>query len=101
MSNRRFTFSGLVSGQGMRVLISALLLAAFVIVGCEQTTTKPNVDETCLADKPELRYWLRDRIAVSVQLPLQNGALADQDLAKSVASALGSRREHNSTSSRR
>ena len=41
MSNRRFTFSGLVSGQGMRVLISALLLAAFVIVGCEQTTTKP------------------------------------------------------------
>jgi hypothetical protein len=88
MANRRFTFSGLVSGQGMRVLISALLLAAFVIVGCEQTTTKPNVDETCLADKPELRYWLRDRIAVSVQLPLQNGALADQDLAKSVASAL-------------
>jgi hypothetical protein len=71
----------------MRVLISALLLAAFVIVGCEQTT-KPNVDETCLADKPELRYWLRDRIAVSVQLPLQNGALADQDLAKNVASAL-------------
>ena len=27
------------------------------------------MDETCLADKPELRYWLRDRIAVSVQLP--------------------------------
>jgi hypothetical protein len=72
----------------MRVLISVLLLAAFVIVGCEQTTAKPNVDETCLADKPELRYWLRDRIAVSVQLPVQSGALADQDLAKSVASAL-------------
>jgi hypothetical protein len=72
----------------MRVLIIALLLAAFVIVGCEQTTTKPNVDETCLADKPELRYWLRDRIAVSVQLPVQNGTLADQDLAKNVASAL-------------
>lgn len=88
MSNRRFTFRDLVPVQGMRVLISVLLLAAFVIVGCEQTTTKPNVDETCLADKPELRYWLRDRIAVSVQLPLQNGALADQDLAKSVASAL-------------
>src|SRR5262245_19361163 len=88
MSNRRFTFSRLVPGQSMRVLITALLLAAFVIVGCEQTSTKPNVDETCLADKPELRYWLRDRIAVSVQLPLQNGALADQDLAKSVASVL-------------
>src|SRR6185312_13336205 len=88
MSNRRFTFSRLVPVQGMRVLTSALLLAAFIIVGCEQTTTKPNVEESCLADKPELRYWLRDRIAVSVQLPLQNGALADQDLAKSVASAL-------------
>src|SRR6185312_431393 len=79
---------GLVPVQGMSVLIIALLLAAFVVVGCEQTTTKPRVDETCLADKPELRYWLRDRIAVSVQLPLQNGALADQDIAKSVASAL-------------
>jgi subtilase family protein len=88
MSNRRFTFSGLVSAQGTRILISALLLATFVIVGCEQTTTKPNVEETCLADKPELRYWLRDRIAVAVQLPLQNGALADQDIAKNVASAL-------------
>jgi hypothetical protein len=72
----------------MRALISALLLAAFVMVGCEQTTTKPRVDETCLADKPELRYWLRDRIAVSVQLPVQNAALADQDLAKNVATAL-------------
>src|SRR5262245_325040 len=88
MSNRRFTFSGLVSAHGMRVLISVLLLATFVMVGCEQTTTKPNVDETCLADKPELRYWLRDRIAVSVQLPLQNGALADQDIASNVAKAL-------------
>ena len=85
MSSRRFTISDLVSERGMRALIVALLLAAFVIVGCEQTTTKPNVDETCLADKPELRYWLRDRIAVSVQLPVQNGALADQDLAKGVA----------------
>jgi hypothetical protein len=88
MSNRRFTFRGLFPVQGTRILISVLLLAAFVIVGCEQTTTKPKVDETCLADKPELRYWLRDRIAVSVQLPLQNGALADKDLATSVASAL-------------
>jgi hypothetical protein len=88
VSNRRFTFSGLISSQGARVLISALLLAAFVIVGCEQTTTKPRVDETCLADKPELRYWLRDRIAVSVQLPVQSGALTDQDLANNVAGAL-------------
>jgi hypothetical protein len=88
MFNRRFTFGGLVTGHGMRVLFSALLLAAFVIAGCEQTTTKPNVDETCLADKPELRYWLRDRVAISVQLPSQNGALADQDIAKSVATAL-------------
>jgi hypothetical protein len=88
MSNRRFTFSGLVSHQGMRVLISVLLLATFVITGCEQTTTKPNVEETCLADKPELRYWLRDRIAISVQLPAQSGSLADQDIAKGVAAAL-------------
>src|SRR6476620_6946831 len=88
MSNRRFTFRGFVPARGMRVLISALLLAAFLIAGCEQTTTKPNVDETCLADKPELRYWLRDRIAVSVQLPSLNEALADQDLAKNVAGAL-------------
>jgi hypothetical protein len=91
MSNRRFTFNGLVSSHGMRVLISALLLTAFVIAGCEQTTTKPNVDETCLADKPELRYWLRDRIAVSVELPVENGMLADQDVAKSVATALRDR----------
>jgi Subtilase family len=91
MSNRRFTFSGLVSPQSIRALISALLFAAFVIVGCGQTSTKPNVDETCLADKPELRYWLRDRIAVSVQLPVENGALADQDIAKNVASALQDR----------
>src|SRR5689334_19555718 len=88
MSNRRFTIRGLFSNHGTRVLISALLLTAFVIVGCEQTTTKPNVDETCLADKPELRYWLRDRIAVSVQLPPQNGTLADQDIASNVAKAL-------------
>src|SRR5690348_1306146 len=91
MSNRRFTFSVLLSAQGMRVLISTLLLAAFVIVGCSQTTTKPNVDETCLADKPELRYWLRDRIAVSVQLPTANGTLADQDIAGNVAKALQDR----------
>jgi len=67
-----------------------LLFAAFVIVGCGQTSNS-NVEETCLADKPELRYWLRDRIAVSVQLPLENGALADQDIAKSVATALQDR----------
>jgi hypothetical protein len=72
----------------MRVLISALLFVAFVIAGCAQTTTKPNVDETCLADKPELRYWLRDRIAISVQLPPENGALADQDIAGTVATTL-------------
>jgi len=91
MSNRRFAFSGLVSVQGTRMFICALLVAAFVIVGCEQTTAKPNVDETCLADKPELRYWLRDRIAVSVQLPPENGALADQDIANNVVKALRDR----------
>jgi Subtilase family len=88
MSNRRSVFSDLVSAHGMRALLSALLFAAFIIVGCGQTSTKPNVDETCLADKPELRYWLRDRIAVSVQLPVENGALADQDIASNVAKSL-------------
>jgi hypothetical protein len=88
MSNRRFTFGSLVPVQGARVFISALLLVAFVIVGCEQTTTKPRVDETCLADKPELRYWLRDRVAVSVQLPVENETLADQDIASNVAKSL-------------
>jgi hypothetical protein len=75
------------SAQGMRALMSVLLFSTLVIVGCGQSTG-PKVDETCLADKPELRYWLRDRIAVSVQLPLENAALADQDIAKNVASAL-------------
>jgi Subtilase family len=87
MSNGRSVFSGFITAHGARALCSALLFAAVVIVGCGETS-KPNVEETCLADKPELRYWLRDRIAISVQLPIENSTLADQDVAKNVANAL-------------
>lgn len=76
--------------------VAALAMLTLVVAGCtfdpgrpsRTPTPGPSFSETCLADKPELRYWARDLIAVSLRLPTGQAPLSDGDIGASVEGQL-------------
>src|SRR5271165_6919271 len=62
-----------------RLFLLSLCSAGFILAGCGTSGTSPIPHaETCLADKPELRFWTRDNPAVTITQPQQTSKIAKE-----------------------
>ncbi len=63
------------------VLLLVGCVAGYILSGVFPIPPHGSFRETCLADKPELRYWTRDVFGVALQLPISatapDGAISD------------------------
>ena len=66
----------------------ALLVVAtsLFVAACGGTSTTTNKTD-CFTQSPELRFWMRDTVAVALRLP-SDVTLADQDVSSAVLSAI-------------
>src|SRR5580765_7846808 len=72
---------------------TGLALAALLAIlsGCAVgpgTSTTTSSSLTCLESKPETRDWLRDRVAITLQIPSGATLPGDEELAKLVATTV-------------
>jgi hypothetical protein len=87
-SSAPFRFSRRAPAQ---MAVGMLLALALLVSGCAGGSTGPaagqSFQETCLADKPELRFWMRDVIAVAIRLPASVTS-TDDAIGKAVATRI-------------
>src|SRR5262245_54596228 len=67
----------------------ALMGLLLVFASCGTFSSTSTTTQTCLADKPELRFWARDQVAVALNVSTSS-TLKDDQIAADVGAAIQS-----------